>query len=535
MTMREEGNRIGSRSRGAPRVSRRVVLSAGVAAAAAAAIPPAKATAGPAADAVHSRRRALSAPRGTLRLGFEDQGRWSLDPSSPDRLSAVLNALYNRLVRHDEQGLPAPELAVAWEANPVADAWTFTLREGVTFHDGRPLTSQDVAYTLRHILDPEVGSPGAAVLEIVAADRLETPDDRTIVVRLAQPHADFPLLMLHYAAYIIPDGSGATVGQTGIGTGPFRLEELTVGNGVSLVANDRYWGGTPALAQIRGIGIAEADARVNALLADQVDILYDFNPAAAEVVGQNPDYIVREFPSGGWIALVMRTDRAPFDDARVRQAMKLVVDRPAMLQAVLQGRGAVGGDHPIWSGDPYALPVDRPRDIERARELLTEAGYADGLDVTLFSSDVRAIYPAMAVVYQQQAAEAGINVEIRQAPADSYWDTTYMKEAFFCSNWAERPADQILNEAFRTGSTWNESFWSNAEFDRLLEDARREADFEARRELYRQAQRLIVEEGGVIVPSFNSVLTAMHRRVRNLPEMLRNPFWDYAAISIAAE
>lgn len=373
MTTREEGNRIGSRSRGAPRVSRRVVLSAGVAAAAAA-IPPAKATAGPAADAVHSRRRALSAPRGTLRLGFEDQGRWSLDPSSPDRLSAVLNALYNRLVRHDEQGLPAPELAVAWEANPVADAWTFTLREGVTFHDGRPLTSQDVAYTLRHILDPEVGSPGAAVLEIVAADRLETPDDRTIVVRLAQPHADFPLLMLHYAAYIIPDGSGATVGQTGIGTGPFRLEELTVGNGVSLVANDRYWGGTPALAQIRGIGIAEADARVNALLADQVDILYDFNPAAAEVVGQNPDYIVREFPSGGWIALVMRTDRAPFDDARVRQAMKLVVDRPAMLQAVLQGRGAVGGDHPICMVGRPVRVARRPAAGHRAGQGVADRG-----------------------------------------------------------------------------------------------------------------------------------------------------------------
>ena len=212
----------------------------------------------------------------------------------------------------------------------------------------------------------------------------------------------------------------------------------------------------------------------------------------------------------------MRTDTAPFDDLRVRQAMKLVVDRDVMLQTVLQGFGAIAGDHPVWPGDQYYLPVDRPRDVEKAKTLLAEAGYADGLTVTLFTSTIAEGMIEMTVAYKEMAAEAGINVEIKQTPAEGYWNDVWLKEPFCSSSWGERQADQVLNEVYRSGASWNETYWSNSTFDQLLDDARKELDFEKRKALYQQAQQLLADEGGAIIPAFVNNLSAAHKRVQGV-------------------
>lgn len=476
---------------------------------------------------------AQEAAPGVLRWATDDEwaGKEVLDPASPDRLWESLGALYNRLVKPDNDGLPVPDLALEWSPDAGAERWTFTLRPDVTFHDGRRFTAKDVVATVAHVLDPDLQSPSAAVLEIIDVDGFETPDDQTVIFSLKQPHADFPMLMLHYSMYIIPEGSSAEeIGTLGIGTGPFRLESFNPGSTTRLVANENYWEGVPGLKGIELIPIADVEARISALMAGQVDFIDGFSGSSVAVLEANPNVMLQELPSGNWTTLVMRCDQAPFDNADVRQAMKLVVDRPFAVQAVLQGHGVPANDHPVWPGDPYALAEERPQDLEAARELLAGAGFPDGLTVELFTSDIQGPMASLAVVYKEMAAAAGINVDVKQTPADGYWNDIWMNKPFCTSSWGERPADQVLNEVFRAGATWNESFWEDAEFEQLLDDARREIDADVRRGLYQEAQQRLMNGSGNIIPFFTTDLRALSSRVQNFADTQRD--LNYFTVSV---
>jgi peptide/nickel transport system substrate-binding protein len=226
----------------------------------------------------------------------------------------------------------------------------------------------------------------------------------------------------------------------------------------------------------------------------------------------------------------MNTTVAPFDDTRVRMAMKLVIDRDAMVKSVLSGYGKVAGDHPVWPGDQYYKEVPRPRDIEKAKALLAEAGFANGLEVTLYTSDIDVNMIPMTVLYKEMAAEAGITVNIQQEAADGYWNDIWMQKPFCCSSWGERNADQVLNEVYRSGASWNETFWSNAAFDGLLDQARQQLDYTQRKALYQQAQQLLSDEGGAIIPFFTDTLSAAHKRVKNVDTR----YFNYAKVTIEA-
>jgi len=476
--------------------------------------------------------KVTSQSTGTLRLvhTLEWGGKEVLHPASALRFFPTIELLYNRLVRMDQNEKLSPELAESWQSNEAATEWTFTLRKNVTFHNGVPFTAKDVLYTINSVLDPKLESPGAAVLAIVDAANVTAPDEYTVVIPLNQPHADFPLLLLHYSMYIIPDGIGEAINTTGIGTGPFILKQFAPEGMTTVVANPTYWNGAPGLAQVDIVGIADGEGRVSALLADQVDYVDDASPDSITLIEQKPDYAVINLQAGHWPVFVMNTTVAPFDDARVRMAMKLVIDREAMVKSVLSGYGTVAGDHPVWPGDQYYKEVPRPRDIEKAKALLAEAGFSNGLDVTLYTSDLDINMIPMSVLYKEMAAEAGITVNIQQSAADVYWNDIWMQQPFCCSSWGERTADQVLNEVYRSGATWNETFWSNATFDGLLDQARQQLDFPQRKALYQQAQQLLSDEGGAIIPFFTNTLAAAHKRVKNI----NTRFLDYAKVTIEA-
>ncbi|MCB0081661.1 MAG: ABC transporter substrate-binding protein [Caldilineaceae bacterium] len=438
--------------------------------------------------------------RGTLRFPHEliFNGSESLDPASPTQFTAAMVLLYNRLARLDQAGVPQPELATAWQANEDATEWTFSLRDDVTFHDGKPFTSADVAYTIAHILDPATESPQASLLDLIAS--VETPDDQTVVFQLSQGHADFPLLLTHRATAIIPENSAETIGATGIGTGPFILETLAPDGTTTFVANDAYWKGEPLLAGIELISLPDAEARTLAEQAGQIDILFDATPTQTDLFVNDDSYTILRFPSGSWTTLVMRTDTPPFDDIRVRKAMQMAANRAEMIALVMNGEATVSCDTPVAPNDAYRWNGECPQDIEGAKALLAEAGYPDGIDVTLYTTSSSAQLIPLAEVYQQQAAAAGINVSLEIAPADSFWSDVWMVEPFVVSYWRERTADQILNEVWRSTAKWNEAYYKNPAYDQLLDEARTELDFEARRELYQAAQQLIAEEGGHLIP-----------------------------------
>lgn len=453
----------------------------------------------------------------TLRMAYDEDwgGAENLDPISPTRHYMVNNILYSRLMREGEDGTPVPDLATAWQASADAMEWTIDLRPGVTFHDGSSFGPEDVVYTFDRIMDPEIDSPVASVLQIISG--VEVVDEDTVKIVLSSPHADLPLLLLDYRIRMIPEGSGDTIATTGIGTGAFKLESFDPQGVSRLVAFEGYWEGAPKLEAVEVYSIPDADARVQALLGGQIDMLYASFQHARLFEG-NDDFVLQTYPSGSWQAIVFRTDTPPFDDARVRKAVRMAADRQQIIDLVLgTGNGEVTCDHPVWLGDPYRAEIDCRQDIEGAKALLAEAGYPDGIEFDLHTSNLENEMVPLAEVYQQQAAAAGIKVNVVMAPADGYWSDVWMVEPVSVTSWGERPADQILNEAYRSTSSWNETYYGNPDFDALLDQARSELDPARRAELYGELQRILFEDGGSLIPYHVNGLRIARADMTGLP------------------
>ena len=219
------------------------------------------------------------------------------------------------------------------------------------------------------------------------------------------------------------------------------------------------------------------------------------------------------------MGLSMRTDMPPFNDVRVRQAIRLVADRQALVDLILKGAGTVSCDTPVDPSDPYRWNPEGgcPQDIKKAKALLTEAGYANGLNLTLYTSNVLPNLVPMGEIFQQQAAAAGIKVDLKVVPADSFFTETAVKEAFITTGWLGRPTDEILNLVFRSTSPLNEAKFVNEAFDKLLDEARQEQDLAKRTKLYQDAQQLIATDGGHMIAMHMNETTIVSKAVPNFP------------------
>ncbi|MBL8908749.1 MAG: ABC transporter substrate-binding protein [Rhizobiales bacterium] len=441
-------------------------------------------------------------------------GKESIDPISPNRFYEVNDIIYSRLVRQDDDGEPAPELAVSWTPNENATEWTLKLQPGVKFHDGSDFDAADVKFTLERIKDPALESPVASVLGMI--DHVEVVDPLTAKIVLSSPHAGLPVLLLDYRVRMLPEGAGPTNDKLGIGTGPFKLESYDPEGRTVLVANKDYWEGAPKLDRIEFTAIPDSEARNQAMLAGQLDmssVTRDQQP----VYESNPNFVVQSFPAGDWYGIAFRTDTAPFTDPKVRKAIRVAVNRDEMIKLMVgEGNAAVTCDVPVKSSDPYHAEISCPQDIELAKKLLTEAGFPDGIDIEVNTADLEPGMVQFAEIYQQQVAKAGIRAKVKLAPSDGYWDDVWMKEPASVTSWSERPADQILNEAYRTGSSWNESYFSNPEFDSALDKARSSLDFEEAKKAYGDAQRLLFEVGGTFIPYLQNGSRVMTNKVTGI-------------------
>lgn len=232
--------------------------------------------------------------------------------------------------------------------------------------------------------------------------------------------------------------------------------------------------------------------------------------------------------------IAMQIDQPPFDDERVRLAMKYALDRDQMIQVVAQGRAGPVNDIPIPSILEFALQdPPRERDVERARSLLAEAGYADGLEVTLAVSDVQARFMEYATAYKAMAADAGIDVKLDVRPADTYWDEVWLQVPMFVSAWIARPTDAMLALLFPSDAAWNETHWKRPDWDRRFALARRSLDYDRRAALYEELQREIVDEGGYLVAYMVQTLGAIRRNVTGWKPS-GTFFEDFASIDLAA-
>ncbi len=421
----------------------------------------------------------------------------TLDPHNPNRFYQYTVMSFEGLITKDVDGQYQPALASSWEPNEDATSWTINLREGVKFHDGTEMTGADVAYSLMRLTDPEVNSPLLASFELLQS--VDVVSDYEVVANLDPANVDFPELLTAYQAAIMRENGGETIGEDGIGTGPFKLSSLDIAGVTELVAHDDYWNGLPASSTASIIAISDNEARVQAMLSGQIDYL-DVSAEQLALFEGNDGFKVETFATGDWHALVMRTDTEPFTDPLVRKAIRLAADREEIIANALNGNGVVACDSPVWTGDIYRAGIDCGQDIEQAKALLAEAGYPDGIDIEIHTSPLVPEWSAMLETYQAQAAEAGIRLQITQAPSDGFWSDTWMTVPFATTAWGERSAAQILPEAYRGGASWNETYYANTEFDALLDAAAAEVDTDARIEIYHQLQDILWEDGGSLVP-----------------------------------
>ena len=437
------------------------------------------------------------------------------DPISPNRFWQVTEKVMNRLVRPGPKGAPSPSLATEWSANPTATEWTFKLRQGVKFHDGSAFDAADVVYSFDRIKDPKIDSPVMKVLAVVK--RVEAVNPATVKLTLFSGHADLPILLMDYRIRMIPNGSGETIAKSGIGTGPFILSKLDPEGTTVLKANSDYWEGPPGVETIEIISMPDIQARVQALLSGQIDMLRNVSARQLALFRNNPKFKVQKVATGDWIGIAFRVDTEPFTEPRVRKALRIVSDRQAMVDLVLGTEGGiVACDHPVWTNDLYRAPFDCPPQIDEAKRLLAEVGYSEGIEIDVYASDLRPHWINFVEVYQQQAAQAGIRVNLVKVAADGYWSDVWMKKAAAVTMWGQRPADQILNEAYQSESSWNETNWKNPIFDRKLAEARQQLDLGKRKALYHELQVMLFEEGGSFIPFHLNKIVVTTSRVRGL-------------------
>lgn len=453
---------------------------------------------------------------GNLRVGFSGSPD-SFDPHhNVQLLSIFINSMmYSRLVRINTDMELEPDAALSWEPSDDGLEWTFELADGVMFHNGRACTAEDWVFSLDRLRDPDEGTPFVQDLEMI--DEVEAVSDTELVFRLSDAYADLPILCGMYFMRVVPEEAADTLESEPVGTGPYRLQSHSPDERTVLERFEDYFlvDEEAFLDEIHYLTLAEETTRLTGLTGDSVDFVNEVSPSQRAIVDEAPNVVVEEMVTGSYQPICMRVDEAPFDDVRVRQALKLVIDREEFLQAALQGVGELANDQPIPPVDPMwaDLPIPQ-RDIERAQELLAEAGYEDGLQIELHYTTGRVGLQESALSFQEMAQEAGVEVELTNHPNDSYWAEIWLNRPFYMSNWTPRPmADQALSVAFLTGAEWNESGWSNEEFDEIVREARSVLDEDERFELYERAQELIAEDGGVIVPYFMSITGAWNDHV----------------------
>ncbi|OUE24185.1 ABC transporter substrate-binding protein [Clavibacter michiganensis] len=445
----------------------------------------------------------------------------TLDSASSLSAYEYLGALYNRLVRLDEQGETIPDLAEEWSASPDGVIWTFRLRRDVRFHDGTRFTAADAIASIQHVIDPATASPQGGVLgDMLDPGSMSAPDPHTLVFQLKTPNAEFPSLLTAYQCYIVPADAIGTIGRTGIGTGPFRLSSFQPAGSGSVEAFEDHFAGRPVLDGIDFSSIQDTTARVNALLAGQIDLISQTNLdfATARVVSASSRATVARVENAQWYTIPMLATSAEFQDPLVRQAMKLAYDPEQVLATALQGTGTAGWDNPVPPSLAAFVDVDRAYDPEQAKALLQRAG-VPGLRTTIHTSSYESVFTPMAVAYRDQVKAAGIDLTVTNASSDSYYTEIWMQKPLMVSYWfTGRPIDQLLNQIFRTGSSYNESAWSNPTFDALLDDARATMDDDRRRMLYQDAQRIVVEDSADMTPMFGDRLVGISRDVVNYRE-----------------
>ena len=405
-----------------------------------------------------------------------------------------VHLVFNGLTRIDRDMTVKPDLAASWTASDDLKTWTFVLRDDVTFQNGRKLDADDVVATITRILDPKTGSRGRSNLEMVSG--VETVDPHTVRFTLKIPYAGFPDIFGDRQLRIVPRDRIAELSTAPIGTGPFIMRNWSPGDRMELVKNPAYFEkGLPRLDGVQLRIIPEAAARLAALDSGAIDILWGLPYASVDRYKTSATVRVDSVPTATWDGVVLNNNIKPFNDMRVRQALAATIDKDALVEIVLFGQGAPTHS-PIPPSHPYydsKLGYPAP-DIARARRLLAEAGYPDGIDLAMQVPQEREERVRLGLAVRDMAKAAGFRIAIERVPLASYTANVSGKQPMYVDGYFARPTvDTSIYPFFYSSGTWNNQLWHyrNARVDELLDLARRTNDEGRRTDIFREYQAIM--------------------------------------------
>ena len=459
----------------------------------------------------------------------------SIDPAGyPDTFTqcAFWGAMSNSLTEVDAKGGIQPDLAESFEPSDGAKTWVFKLKKGVTFHNGKSVTADDVVASMRYHMGADTKSAAKSLLDPVAGIKADGPD--TVVFLLKSGNADFPYIMSDYHFVVMPSVDGKADWQSGTRTGPFVLENFQPGVSAKFKRNPNYFkNGKPYLDEVEFIAITDLAARMAALSTGEVDYIGRADLKTLGMLKRNPKIDILEVTGYGHYTLPMNVTMAPFDNPDVRMALKWAINRQEIAEKIFLGHATVANDNPIAPSIKFATdPTPQHKfDPEKARFHLKKAGMENlKVDLSVADAAFAGAVDAAALI-RETAAQCGIDVNVVREAEDAYWDNVWLKKPWCASYWSGRAtADWMFTQAFAADSSWNEAFWKNPRFNELLVQARAETDEAKRAAMYAEMQQIQHDDGGSIVLVFNNFVSAKSKKLAH-GEVAPN--WENDGLKIA--
>lgn len=448
----------------------------------------------------------------------------------------IASAVYDYLFRVGQDKETVPSLVKSYELSEDATVWTMELHEGVTFHDGSSLTAEDVVYTFERLIDEDVGSALLGTLGPII-DSVEALDDHTVRFNLSRPDAGFHKKLTDYnAAVISADYNYSERGDTEpMGSGAFKVDNVTPRERVETSAFEDYWvEGAPKIDELTFLMVPEKETGVRMVSSGQADIITDLSPDQYLRLQRQDNVNTINEQYAAPIMIDLNTEEEPFEDPRVREALALTVDREALLESAGYDLGTIGNDTPIPSWHEYHddLGGVRERDIEKAEELLEEAGYSDGVEVTLYCGSNIPPVLDVALTLQEMARPAGFTIELNTLPRDQYYAKYWLKVPMSATLWGHREdITQMLGTSLTCDASWNASHYCNEDLDKYVELASGTSDPEEKQEYFTKIQEILHEDIPALIPMFKDYLGATSDRIEDF-YLTQNWINDYRFIEL---